>query len=181
MIRRSRRTLPAALTALVLLAVGALVATSAIQVLLGRTPLLAVDTVTGALGRTTWQAPAVLVAAGVAAALGVVLLVAGLWPGRSHVLPLVADPSVPEIVAGGWHRHDLAARLRRRALAVEGVERATARVRRRRIRVTARTSRSSTADLRAAVATAVGTDLDTLGLARRPRLRVTVTSSRKER
>ena len=68
MIRRSRRTLPGALTALVLLAVGALVATSAIQVLLGRTPLLAVDTVTGALGRTTWQAPAVLVAAGVAAA-----------------------------------------------------------------------------------------------------------------
>ncbi|MDD7939126.1 DUF6286 domain-containing protein [Actinomycetospora lutea] len=181
MIRRSRRTLPAALTALVLLAAGALVATSAIQVLLGRTPLLPVDTVTDVLGRTTWQAPAVLVAAGVAAALGLVLIVAGLWPGRTHVLPLLADPAVPELVAAGWHRHDLAARLRHRALGVEGVERATARVRRRSVRVAARTHRSSTPGLREAVATAVGTDLDTLGLARRPRLRVTVTSDRKER
>ncbi|MEJ2889531.1 DUF6286 domain-containing protein [Actinomycetospora aeridis] len=181
MTRRSRRTLPATLVALVLLAAGALVATSAVQVLLGRTPLLAVDAVTEALARTTWQAPAVLVAAGVAAALGLVLLVAALWPGRTHVLPLVADPALPEIVAGGWHRHDLAARLRRRALAVEGVEGATARVRRRRVRVTTRTHRAATGALREAVATAVRADLDTLGLARRPRLRVTVTSRRKER
>ncbi|GAA4789235.1 hypothetical protein GCM10023200_24830 [Actinomycetospora chlora] len=186
MTRHSRRTLPALLTALVLVAVGALAATSAVQTLLGRTPLVALDTVTGVLGLLTWQAPAVLVAAGVAAVLGLVLLVAGVVPGRTHVLPLAtrpagpADPHGAGVVTGGWHRHDLATRLRRRALAVEGVERASVRVRRSRVRVAARTHRAGTAPVREALTAAVAGDLDALGLARRPRLRVGVSSTRKE-
>ncbi|GAA4880943.1 DUF6286 domain-containing protein [Actinomycetospora straminea] len=180
MTRRSRRTLPAALTALVLLALGALVATSAIQTLLERTPLVALDTVVGTLGRTSWQAAPVLVGAGVAAAVGVVLLVAAQWPGCSHVLPLATPPAGTDLV-GGWHRTDLATRLRRRALAVEGVDRAAVHVRRRRVRVRARTHRASTAELRTSLAAALGADLDALGLARRPRLRVGVASTRKER
>lgn len=195
MTRHARRTLPALLTALVLLAGGALVATSAIQTLLGRTPVVDLATGLGALARTSWDSTPVLVAAGVAAVLGIVLLGAALLPGRTHVLPLAvggapvpADADGPVAAApgvgvalGGWHRHDLAVRLRRRALALHGAHQARVRVRRRRVRVVVRTHRGATADLRAALETELGADLDALGLRTRPRLRVSVTSSRKER
>ncbi|GLZ55697.1 DUF6286 domain-containing protein [Actinomycetospora sp. NBRC 106378] len=198
MTRRPRRTLPALLVALVLLALGALAATSAIQTLLGRTPVVSLDAVPGALSGVAWESPIVLIVAGVAAVVGLVLLLAAILPGPSHVLPLTAAPATTAPTAGGdaeawgpwsgsgveaagWHRHDLALRLRRRAADVEGVTGATAKVRRRSVKVVARTHRGSTGDLRQAVESALSTDLDSLGLARRPRLRVSVSSTRKDR
>lgn len=195
MTRRPRRTLPALLVALVLLALGALAATSAIQTLLGRTPVVSLDAVPAALSGVAWESGIVLIVAGVAAVVGLVLLGAAILPGPSHVLPLTTSPAAGGdagddqwgpwsgggVEAAGWHRHDLGQRLRRRAGDVEGVTGATAKVRRRSIKVVARTHRGSTEDLRAAVTSALSTDLDSLGLARRPRLRVSVSSTRKDR
>lgn len=195
MIRRSRRTLPALLVALVLLAVGVVVTLSAVQVLLGRTPLLAPDVATGALAQVTWDSPAALAASGVAAVVGLGLLGVAVVPGRTHVLPLtVAGAPIPPgaatptdpgpgggLTAAGWHRSDLAVRLRRRAEAVEGVSSARVRVRRQGVRVRARTHRGAVADLHEVLTHRLDTDLDALGLAFRPRLRVAVTSTRKDR
>ncbi|MCD2186902.1 DUF6286 domain-containing protein [Actinomycetospora soli] len=196
MTRRPRRTAPALLVALVLLALGALAATSAIQTLLGRTPVVSLDAVPSALSGVAWQSPAVLIVAGVAALVGLVLLLAAILPGPSHVLPVGTAPAATGGTGGaeewgpwsgggvetaGWHRNDLALRLRRRAQTVEGVTGATAKVRRRRVKVVARTHRGSTGELRQAVETALSSDLDTLGLTARPRLRVSVSSTRKER
>lgn len=194
MTRRPRRTLPALLVALVLLALGALAATSAVQTLLGRTPVVSLDAVPSALNGVAWESPIVLIVAGVAALVGLVLLLAAILPGPSHVLPLTTAPAAPAgdtgdrgpwsgggVEAAGWHRSDLGQRLRRRAQTVEGVSGATAQVRRRSVKVVARTHRATTAELRDAVESALSTDLDSLGLARRPRLRVSVSSTRKER
>ncbi|GAA4856986.1 hypothetical protein GCM10023201_59400 [Actinomycetospora corticicola] len=197
MTRRPRRTVPALLVALVLLALGALAATSAIQTLLGRTPVVSLDAVPSALSGVAWESPAVLIAAGAAALVGLVLLLAAILPGPSHVLPLSTTSGPAPATTGdtgewgpwsgggveeaGWHRHDLGVRLRRRAQTVEGVTGASATVRKRSIKVIARTHRATTDELRQAVESALSTDLDTLGLARRPRLRVSVSSTRKER
>lgn len=193
MTRRPRRTVPALLVALVLLALGALAATSAIQTLLGRTPVVSLDAVPSALSGVAWESPAVLIAAGVAALVGLVLLLAAILPGPSHVLPLSTAPAATGdtgewgpwsgggVEEAGWHRHDLGVRLRRRAQTVEGVTGASATVRKRSVKVVARTHRATTDELRQAVESTLSTDLDTLGLARRPRLRVSVSSTRKER
>jgi hypothetical protein len=193
MTRRPRRTLPAFLVALVLLALGALAATSAIQTLLGQTPVVSLDAVPSALSGVAWQSPIVLIVAGVAALVGLVLLLAAILPGPSHVLPLSSGPATTGdadqwgpwsgggVEAAGWHRNDLAQRLRRRAQTVEGVTGATAKVRGRRAKVVAKTHRGSTDELRQAVESVLSTDLDSLGFARRPRLRVSVSSTRKER
>lgn len=180
MIRRSRRTLPATVVALVLLALGALVATAAIQTLLDYRPLFTLESVTGALSGVAWSSGIVVIVAVVAAVVGVLLLGAAIVPGGSHVLPLAAAPAEAWNGSAGWHRTDLATRLRRRAVAVEGVESAKVRVRRRRVRVAARTHRGSAADLRETLTADLNHDLETLALASRPRLRVTVTSTRKE-
>lgn len=180
MIRRSRRTLPATVVALVLLAAGALVATTAIQILLDYQPLFTFEAVTGALAGVAWSSGIVLIVAVVAAVIGVLLLGAAIVPGGSHVLPLAAAPGEAWNGSAGWHRNDLATRLRRRAVAVEGVERAKVRVRRRTVKVAARTHRGTAADLREALTADLDHDLDSLALASRPRLRVTVTSTRKE-
>ncbi|WP_018332693.1 DUF6286 domain-containing protein [Actinomycetospora chiangmaiensis] len=195
MTRRPRRTLPAFLVALVLLALGALAATSAIQTLLGRTPVVSLDAVPSALAGVAWESSIVLIVAGVAALVGLVLLLAAILPGPSHVLPVTTTPAPATggdagdwgpwsgggVEAAGWHRNDLGQRLRRRAQTVEGVSGATAKVRRRSVKVVARTHRATTGELREAVESALSTDLDTLGLTRPPRLRVSVSSTRKER
>ncbi|WP_433802180.1 DUF6286 domain-containing protein [Actinomycetospora sp. CA-084318] len=193
MTRRPRRTAPALLVSLVLLALGALAATSAIQTLLGRTPVVSLDAVPSALSGVAWESPAVLIVAGVAALVGLVLLLAAILPGSSHVLPVGTAPATAGgtgewgpwsgggVETAGWHRNDLALRLRRRAATVEGITGATAKVRRRSVKVVARTHRATTDDLRQAVETALSSDLDTLGLTARPRLRVSVSSTRKER
>ncbi|MFC5061684.1 DUF6286 domain-containing protein [Actinomycetospora atypica] len=180
MIRRSRRTAPALVVALVLLAAGALVATAAIQTLSDYRPVFTFEAVTGALSGVAWGSGIVVIVAAVAAVVGVLLVGAAIVPGASHVLPLAAAPAEAWNGSAGWHRTDLSTRLRRRAVAVEGVDRATVRVRRNRIRVSARTHRGTTADLREVLTADLSADLDALALARRPRLRVTVTSTRKE-
>lgn len=194
MTRRARRTLPALIVALLLVAAGVVVTLSAVQMLLGRTPLLAPQTVIGALSGVTWGSSVTLAVAGVAAVLGLALLGAAVVPGRTHVLPLTVagapappgagTPSTPEpgvgLASAGWHRSDLAVRVRRRAEAVEGVSSARVNVRRGRVRVRARTHRTAVAPLGEVLTERLGTDLDALGLVLRPRLRVTVSSTRKD-
>ena len=88
MIRRPRRSLPAALLALVLLAAAVLVALSCIQLLLHQNPLIPFDALAEYAANLRWNDPVSIAAGVVAAVLGLILLAAALLPGKPTVLPL---------------------------------------------------------------------------------------------
>jgi hypothetical protein len=93
MTRRSRRSLPATLVALVVVAACVLVTISSIQVLAGRRPLIPFADLARYGEHLHWDTTVVLAAGAAAAGAGLVLLLAGLWPGKPAVLPLApAEP-----------------------------------------------------------------------------------------
>ncbi|MGW6936885.1 DUF6286 domain-containing protein [Lentzea sp. NPDC054927] len=169
MTRRSRRALPATLTALVLLAAAAVVAVSAIQLALGEAPLLPYDALAGWLHDTTWSAPEMAVASGVATAIGLVLLLVAVVPGRARTAPL--DEHTAVSVRG--LRNAL-----RTAAHVDGVESAAVKVRRRRVKTVVRTRRSVTDGLGDAVRAALEHRVGELALARPPQVVVRVKALR---
>lgn len=169
MTRRSRRTMPAALTALVLLAASVVVAVTAIQLALGEAPLLPYDALAGRLHDTTWSATEVAVAGGVAAAVGLLLLLVAVVPGRARTAPL--DERTAVSVRG--LRNAL-----RSAAHVDGVESAAVKVRRRRVRAVVRTRRSVADGLGDAVRTALEHRVGELALARPPQVVVRVKALR---
>ncbi|MDX8029417.1 DUF6286 domain-containing protein [Lentzea sp. BCCO 10_0856] len=169
MTRRSRRALPATLTALVLLAASVLVAVSAIQLALGEAPLLSYDALAGRLHDTTWSAPEMAVASGVATAIGLVLLLVAVVPGRARTAPL--DDRTAVSVRG--LRNAL-----RTAAHVDGVESAAVKVRRRRVKTVVRTRRSVPDGLGDAVRAALEQRVGELALARPPQVVVRVKALR---
>ncbi|WP_439664231.1 DUF6286 domain-containing protein [Lentzea sp. HUAS TT2] len=169
MTRRSRRALPATLTALVLLSASVLVAVCAIQLAVGEAPLLSYDSLAGLLNDTTWSAQGVAVAGGVATAIGLVLFLAAVVPGRARTAAL--DEHTAVSVRG--LRNAL-----RSAAVVDGVESAAVKVRRRRVRAVVRTRRSVVDGLGDAVRAALEHRVGEFALARPPQVVVRVKALR---
>ncbi|WP_286158157.1 DUF6286 domain-containing protein [Streptomyces sp. CB03911] len=115
--------------------------------------------------------PWVITGAAVAAALGLLLLVLALTPGRRHLLPMAAtdDPDAPQAVLD---RDGAARLLRDAALRVPGVSHADIRVRRRRINARAQVAFRDLDTVRNEVTEALTAQLDALALAQVPRLTV---------
>lgn len=130
MIRRSRRTLPAVLVALVLIAVCVAVIVSLAQRWAGAPEYLSYDTVARELHATSWGEWPVLVAAAALLVAGALLLMTAILPGRPRVLPLRTDDGMDAGVPTG----DLRALLRGDAKTVDGVNSARITLRRGAVR-----------------------------------------------
>ena len=162
--RRPRRSVPAVLTALVLLAVCAVVTTALAQRLLGERPVLSYDTVAARVHDTSWNELPVLVGGGAAVLAGCVLLAAAVLRGRPVALALAAA----EGIDAGTPRHGLERSLRAAAEEVDGVAGARLRQGRRKVRVKVRTNRTNRDGLADAVRTAVEKRIERVGLAEVP-------------
>jgi hypothetical protein len=115
----------------------------------------------------TW----VLVGAGVAAALGLWLIVLAVTPGLRRILPMRRSQSD---VRAGLHRGSAALVLRDRAMEVAGVQSVRVRTRRRRADVRAVSHFRDLDDVRAELDAVLGDAVRGLGLARPPALSVHV-------
>ncbi|QWF80749.1 DUF6286 domain-containing protein [Amycolatopsis sp. CA-230715] len=175
MIRRPRRSLPAALVALVVLAACAFVAVSCVQYLIGERPWLTFDTAADAVRGIRWDGVPVLVAGGVVAVVGLVLLLAAVLPGKPIVLPLA--PSDRDETSGATRR-SVHGELRQTVASVDGVSSAKVKLRTKKLTARVRTSRTVTEGLADAVSSALETRLDQIAPAKRPRVRVRVKKTR---
>ncbi|MFC8825732.1 DUF6286 domain-containing protein [Streptomyces sp. NPDC057137] len=121
----------------------------------------------------TW----VLVGSGVAAALGLWLIVLALTPGLREILPMRRGPAR---VRAGLDREAAALILRDRALEVSGVQSVRVRARRSKVRVRAVSHFRELDDVRADLDTALGTGIGELGLVKPPALSVHVRRPKKK-
>ncbi|MET8081612.1 DUF6286 domain-containing protein [Streptomyces sp. NPDC005303] len=120
----------------------------------------------------------VLIGAGVAAALGLWLLVLAVTPGLRSVLPM--RRTHPDVRAG-LHRDAAAMVLRDRAMEVSGVQSARARVRRKKADVRAVSHFRELDDVRADLDLTLTEAIRGLGLARPPALSVHVARTTKKK
>ncbi|MDH6625317.1 hypothetical protein M2271_003128 [Streptomyces sp. LBL] len=120
----------------------------------------------------------VLVGAGVAAALGLWLIVLAVTPGLRAVLPMRRPQ--PDVRAG-LHRAAAATVLRDRAMEVAGVQSARVRVGRARADVRALSHFRELDDVKADVETTLAEAIRALGLSRRPALSVRVARPGRKR
>ncbi|WP_020669299.1 DUF6286 domain-containing protein [Amycolatopsis nigrescens] len=178
MIRRPRRSAPAVLVALVLLAGCVLVATAAIQYLVGAPPVFGYDAVAGAIHDTSWNEPPVLIAGGVAVLAGLVLLALAVLPGRPVVLPLAG---AGDRLDSGATRRSMRSSLHESVTAVDGVAGAKLKLRRKKVAVQVRTHRTTTDGMADAVRGALEQRLDQIAPVTRPRTRVRVVTTRSSR
>ncbi|WIX98140.1 DUF6286 domain-containing protein [Amycolatopsis mongoliensis] len=178
---RPRRTIPAVVVATLLLAACVLVALSAIQLLLGHSPLIPVDRLVSAGHRLHWHDIGVIAAGVVVATAGLLLLAAAVLPGAPIVLPLDDHPGAGGQVAAGVTRRSLRKTLLHSAETTDGVTSARLRLHRRRVTITVRSHRLDLAGLDGRVQEAVDQRLDSIELAERPTLHVRVTAARNRR
>ncbi len=178
---RGRRAVASTVVAVLVIAAAVLSAITAVQLWSGRdrTALGDVARYAHQLHGVRWSDVGVLVAGIVLAALGALVLLAGLVPARPTLLGL-ADPD--EQTRAGITRGGLRADMVATALAVDGIVQAKASIGRRRIRIVAATPFTDREGLADAVRSAAQRRVDTLQpvqrLAVRARLRRRV--SRKE-
>lgn len=178
MIRRSRRTVPATLVGLVLLAVSACVAISCVQFLAGRPPLIPFATL-AELGRdATWNNPAVLAGGAALGVVGLMLLACAVLPGIPLVLPLAHHH---EHTDAGIARSSLVRDLTTHAERADGITRARVKVGARVVKVIARTPLRDHSGLAERVRDVLTARLDNIDLAQRPRLRITLAQDRSAR
>jgi hypothetical protein len=182
MTRRSRRVIPACLTALALLALSVVAAVALVQELAGQPALVPL----GALVRHTrtlrLDSPVMVIAAAVSAGLGLILLGCAAIPGRAVTLPLAAatgeqsdgQPGTGSYPVAGVSRSGLRTALAATVADVDGVTAVRVRLRGRRVIARVRTELSSTAALREAVSRAAEDRLDQSGLARPPAVLIRV-------
>ena len=132
MIRRPRRSAPASVVALVLLAVCVVVAVAVIQALLGQPPLVRLDQVLSLTAAQRWNSGATIAVAVVVAVVGLVLVLVSIRPGRPTVLPLarITDRDGAPVSDAGVRRRTLAKDLTAAASGVVGVSKATVDARR---------------------------------------------------
>lgn len=121
----------------------------------------------------TW----VLVGTGVAAAVGLWLILLALTPGLREVLPMRRGPAR---VRAGLDREAAALILRDRALEVSGVRSVRVRARRAKVRVRAVSHFRELDDVRADLDTALGVGIGELGLVKPPALSVHVRRPKKK-
>jgi hypothetical protein len=170
--RRPRRSTPATLTALVLLAACVVGAVSAIQLVLGQTPWVDYHAIAVVLHRTRWNDVVPALAGGAAAVLGLVMLLCGVLPGRRTILPLGGD------LDSGASRPSYRRTLRAAASDVDGVAETRVKLRERKVILEISTDRTNTHGLADAVRTAVSRRVDQIGPATRPAVQVKVHAAR---
>ena len=173
--RRPRRSTPAVLTALVLLAACALVAVVAIQMIIGASAWVDYRSVASTLHGMDWNDLGTALTGGVLALAGLLMLLTAVLPGAPTVLPLNGDPTGMD---SGATRRGLRSTLRTGASTVDGVNAAKLRLGRRKVAVVVRTNRTNTTGLDDAVRTAIEHRLDQVNLADRPTLTVKVHATR---
>lgn len=178
MIRRPRRTIPATITALVVLAAAALAAISCIQLIAGTPPLIPFTTVGEFAATTTLNNPAVLAGGALLVLLGAMLLVCALLPGTPQVLALASSNDHTD---AGVARHSLARDLTTHAAAADGITDAHVTVGARTVKVNARTALRDRTGLAERLRERVATRLVDINLARPARIRVTITPDRSAR
>lgn len=167
----SARRIPAALCALVLLGGVGLLLYDVAAVRSGRPAMQWRRTLARELAERPLDDTAVLIGAGVAAALGLWLLLLALTPGLRGLLPM--RRSHPE-VRSGLHRDAAAMVLRDRAMEVPGVHSVRVRVKRSKAKVRALAHFRELDDVRADLDDTLGDGVKGLGLSRTPRLSVRV-------
>lgn len=175
--RRPRRSLPATLVALVLLAAGALVAITAVQLLLGEPAWLSYDRAAETLHAARWTDTTVLVAGIVVAVLGLLLLLCALLPGARTVLPLAGENGT---VDSGVSRRSYRELLASAAAGVDGVSKVKLKVRARSVEAVVRTDRTNTTGLADAVEDALSRRLDQLAPQRRPTVKSKLKAARSQ-
>ncbi len=132
---RPRRVVPAVITAALMTVIGALVAAEVISALLGR-PLRWVpyDRLLSWASSTRWDDPRVMLGAGLITALGLLLVLLALIPGRPRLIPVKTGD--PDLIIGMQPRSFTRA-LAHAAEQVPGVDHAQVRLRGRTAEVTA--------------------------------------------
>lgn len=180
--RRPRRSIAAAFVALTVLAACVLVAAVAIQMLSGEPLWIRYHAVATDLHATRWHDPGPAIAGAVAAVLGLVLLLAGLLPGRLTILPLRAAETTGtgSRVDSGASRRSYRSTLRAAAATVDGVRTVRLKLRRRSVAAVIRTDRTNTTGLTDAVRAAIEHRIDMVDPATRPRIRIKVKAARSE-
>ncbi|MFE6858666.1 DUF6286 domain-containing protein [Nocardia sp. NPDC057668] len=134
-------------------------AVSLIQRLLGRRELVSYDALARRLHATTWSDWSVLVAGSSAVALGLIVFGLALWPGRAVVMPLDTEDGM----VAGVRRSGLRTALRSTATRVDGIDSARIRLGRRKVYVSARTTRRDTTGLPEAINQAVARRVREIG------------------
>ncbi|MCR6490765.1 alkaline shock response membrane anchor protein AmaP [Amycolatopsis sp. OK19-0408] len=172
--RRPRRSTPAALVAVVLLAGCVPAAVVAIQAIFGKVPWISYSGIADRLHATHWNDFVPVLAGAAAALLGLVLLAAALLPGRLVVVPLRGETD------SGASRRSYRSTLRAAASDVDGVTAATLKVKRRKVTARVRTARTNVEGLPDAVRTAIERRLAQIAPATTPAVKVRVTSTRSK-
>ncbi|WP_433244033.1 DUF6286 domain-containing protein [Streptosporangium sp. CA-135522] len=142
---RPRRVVPAVITAAVMTLLGVLVAVEAISALLGN-PVRWVpyDRMLGWASSTPWSDPRVMLGASVVTALGLLLVLLALVPGRPRLIPVRTGD--PELIIG-VQRRGFVRSLAHAARQVQGIDHAQARLRGGTAQVTVRTPMRDTTGL----------------------------------
>ncbi|MFC9426930.1 DUF6286 domain-containing protein [Streptomyces sp. NPDC056987] len=174
----SFRRVPAALTALILLGATGLLLYDIAAVRAGHPAMYWRRALADQLARRPLDELWILVAAGVAALLGLWLLALALTPGLRRLLPMRRESAS---VRAGIDREAAELALRDRAMEVSGVRSAQVRLRRSRARVSAAAHFRALDDVRADLERELGDGIGELGLARRPGLTVRVHRPPKKR
>jgi hypothetical protein len=165
MTRRPHRAVPAAVLALALLGVSAAVALTLIPGLTGAPDYLWRDVVVRILHDISWNDARVAAAGLAAVAGGVALLALAVLPDRATVLPLATGDGI----AAGVDRSGLHRALGAAAESVDGVHSVRIRLRRKKVRVIARSGARSP-ELRRAVRDAVDERVTRIAPASSPRV-----------
>lgn len=181
MIRRPRRSVPATLVALVLLAVAVLGTIAAIQLLLGQPPIISVRTLTAPVVGRPWNDPVTITIGAVVAVIGLALLVTALLPGRPTVLPLADDPdgTGSRLTEAGVSRPSLHKDLTSTVATADGVSSSRVKVRRRRVTAAVRTPAAATDGIPEQVRSLLGDRLGEINPVRQPKVRVRASTERK--
>jgi hypothetical protein len=167
---RPRRTIPAVIVATLLLVITALGAIEVISYLFDSPAGVIPADALAELGReTAWNDALTITVAAIVGLLGLILLIIALWPGRPRGVALTADrPGV--VMAIG--EADLARLVARAATDVDGVDNASAQIKRGTIAVRADSPLHETRSLADQVQHAVSAQLDELAPVRPRSVRV---------
>ncbi|MET8474872.1 DUF6286 domain-containing protein [Streptomyces sp. NPDC006422] len=167
----SARRVPAAVAALVILGVAGLFLYDVAAVRAGRPAMQWRRTLADELATRPLDDTAVLVGAGVAAALGLWLILLAATPGLRALLPMRrTQPGVRAVL----HRTAAAMVLRDRAMEVSGVQSVRVRVKRSKVDVRALSHFRELDDVRSDLDATLGEGIKALGLGKAPRLSVRV-------
>lgn len=174
MIRRSRRTVPAILVAAVLVAGSVVIGVSCAQSIAGRSAWLPFVSVKHLGAGLTASSPWMIGLGGVVALVGLALLLVAVRPGPALVMPLDGPRHGRDALVSGVSRNSVAHALRAAAMGVDGVDAARVEITEKAVHARVRTPVRAHTSLSSEVEQAIRTRLDTVCLARRPKVRVRV-------